>query len=106
MRYRVQPGVTVLWPDGETRAESEQVFDGFDSEGPPGGVVAAFAAMLSPYQQSGITLAGDAEITASASMPVYIERAMVNMGWVKPSPKPKAAKAPKAQATKKGSPKK
>ena len=79
MKRRVKKGMTILWPTGEIRAESGQVFDDL-VEQDDYALSVRFQQMISPFASLLENVVDDAEITASA-MPEVMERELKAAGY-------------------------
>lgn len=98
MKRRVKEGEVILWPTGEVRAESGQVFDDLVEQDDP--VVAQrLQEIISPYTSLLENVDDDEEITASG-MPEVMERELAAIGY-KPGKKKAAKKAPKKASSEK-----
>lgn len=64
--YQVREGETVRWPDGSVRAESGEIFDGYDTSGDP--AVRGFARKLMRGQWGSVEITFDAT-TVDRPMP-------------------------------------
>ena len=98
--YRVKEGETLLWPSGAVRAESGELFEGFEDVGRPAGRDYASSLLWDARDQ--ITqIAGECDGEVRCDMPGDVEQTLTFFNGVAPqAPKPKAKKKARAKKAK------
>lgn len=98
--YRVKEGQTVLWPGGAVRAESGELFEGFEDAGRPAGRDYASALLWDARGQIEPVLE-ECDGDIRCDMPKDVQQALTFFNGVAPqAPKPKAKKKARAKKAK------
>lgn len=104
MKYKVHEGAYVLWPDGSTRADAGEVFDGFNTNGTRESIAFACAILASHRDHIYPT---EEEVTVTDT-PEVIKAALASQAGsfeaVMTSAKPKATRKKKASKKSKAKP--
>jgi hypothetical protein len=96
--YRVKDGETVLWPNGQVRAESGELFEGFEDRGSRAGRDLA-SAMLADCQRQIVAAEADGEVRCD--MPDEVKQSLTFFNGEEPAaPKPKPKKKARAKKVK------
>lgn len=98
--YRVKEGETLLWPGGVVRAESGELFEGFEDAGRPAGRDFASALLWDARDQiTPVIEECDGDIRCD--MPKGVEQTLTFFNGEAPqAPKPKAKKKARAKKAK------
>ena len=94
-KYKVNEGHIVRWPDGSTRANSGEVFEGYDDAGPA--ELDEFMSAILFNQRTAFGGAVDDEVSSTAKVPAPIMADMGQRGYVA---KPRKKKTPATKRAK------